>query len=106
MIGQPVVPVIALATAVAAIVAWSWVLVRSLRAMQIHHERRPMWVVMPISALVVSIGTLASAIGLAQFAGTIDLAIDADTLGIISSMGRGALLMAGVIAAATYRPEL
>ena len=99
-------PLLAIMTGLGSTVAWGLVLVREFWAVRHGVERRgSSWLIMPISAFLVSIGTLASAIGFAIVRGVIQLDIDVDTLSVISSMGRGALLMAGLIVLTSYRPR-
>jgi hypothetical protein len=104
MIEQPVWPVVAIITGAAAVVVWGIVLVRALRAAAHHVEHRAVWPVMAITAFVASVGTLASAIGFAAQRGLIEYPIPADWLSAIASIGRGALLMAGIIVLTHYRP--
>ena len=102
---DPAVPVIALGSGAGAVLIWAVVLIRSLIAYRVHAERRRPGLVMPIAALVTAIGTLASATALATSRGTISLGIDPNTFSLIASMGRGALLMAGLIVLAHMRVE-
>jgi ABC-type transport system involved in cytochrome c biogenesis permease subunit len=103
---DPRFPYLAILTGLGSMLAWGLVLVREFWAVRYGVERRgSSWLIMPISAFLVSIGTLASAIGFAILRGVITLDIDPDTLSIVSSMGRGALLMAGLIVLTNYRPR-
>lgn len=96
---------VALATATLSTFAWGYVLVRSISAYTHKAEHRPMWLAMPITGVLVSIGTFASAIGFGISSGVLDFQINFAVLSLIASMGRGALLMAGIIAAAYYHPR-
>jgi energy-converting hydrogenase Eha subunit E len=99
-------PYLALITGIAATIMWGVVLFRSIRARREGMEHRgAAWFVMPLSAFIVSIGTLASALGFAIQRGAIDIDISSDTLSLIASMGRGALAAAGAIVLASYRPR-
>lgn len=95
---------VALTTGFGSVLVWSGVLVRSVRAYRARVEHRALWLAMPVSALIVSVGTLSSAIGYAIQRGVIVLDIDPNVLSLVASMGRGALFMAGLIAAAAYAP--
>ena len=104
---DPRFPILALASGALAVVVWLVVLVRTFRAREAGLERRRApSLVMPISALIVSFGTLASAVGFANQRGFLIMAIDADALSLVSSMGRGALVAAGLIYLFSYRPRL
>ena len=86
-------PLIAIGASVIAIIAWGLVLVRSL----LERDQRKLSLMMPVTALMASLGTLASALGFAQYAGVIDISISPQVLALVSSMGRGALAAAGII---------
>lgn len=68
------------------------------------HERRPFILAMPAVGLLAAVGTLASAVGFGISSGIIHLDIPQALLTMVASMGRGGLLMGGVIALAYYRP--
>mgnify|MGYP001295945157 CR=1 FL=1 len=89
----------------AAVAVWVVLTVKILMSFGAHAERRPYILSMPAVGLLASIGTLASALGLALQRHLITLPISAQTLTIIASMGRGALLMGGVIALVYYSPK-
>ena len=102
---DPRLPIIALLTGSASAVIWALVLVREFLALRQGKERRgASWLIMPLSAFIVSIGTLASALGFAAQRGVVVIAVSGDTLSLIASMGRGALLAAGIIVFLTLRP--
>ena len=95
----------AISISVASIATWCVLLFRILRSLARRHEDRVFVMAMPIVGLLASVGTLASAIGFGVASGALDLAIPTEALTLIASMGRGGLLMGGVIALAFYRPE-
>jgi hypothetical protein len=104
MISDPILPVVALSSGVAAVVVWALVFVRSLIARRRRVEQRVSFVLMSATALLASVGALASSIGFAVSMGTLDWAISRDLLAFVSSIGRGALFMAGMIVLTHYRP--
>ena len=96
-------PYVALVTGTSAVIIWAAVFARSVRAYRRGNERRH-WVVMPTTALLASLGTLASAIGYAMQRGVVVIDVNPEVLSMVASMGRGALLMAGIIVLAYYAP--
>jgi hypothetical protein len=104
VIDQPVIPVVGMVTGTAAVVIWALVLVRSLAAFVDNVEHRATFVMMAGAALLASVGSLASSIGYAIQRGVIAVDVPPDALSFIASLGRGALLMAGLIVATHYRP--
>jgi hypothetical protein len=96
-----------LALSISALAATIWLvlLVRMVWAMKHGRERRPYILAMPMVGLLASIGTFASAVGFAIQTGVIDLHISQEALSLVASMGRGALLMGGVIALGYYHPH-
>lgn len=94
----------AIAVSGISVFVWSVLMIRMVWFFRHHHERRPFILAMPVVGLVASIGTLASAIGYAVSAGVLDIAVSRDAISLIASMGRGGLLMGGVMALAYYRP--
>lgn len=104
MIDPPVFPIIGLSVSSAAVAVWVIVVVRSIQAYHRGVEHRREFVIMAFSALIIAIGTLASAIGFAAARGLLPMVLDPDLVSMIASMGRGALLMAGLIVATHYRP--
>jgi hypothetical protein len=96
---------LALAISALASIIWVVLLVRMVWAMKHGRERRPYILAMPMVGLLASFGTLASAIGFGLQTGMIDIQIEPQALSLVASMGRGALLMGGVIAFAYYRPH-
>ena len=104
-LGDPHLPWLAIGTGAASSLVWLLVLLREAIAIRRHQERRRTpYLIMPLAAFIVSVGTLASAIGFAMQRGTVTIDINPDTLSLIASMGRGAMLAAGVIVLATLRP--
>ena len=96
-----------LALAISALAATIWLvlLVRMVWAMKHGQERRPYILAMPMVGLLASVGTLASAIGFGIQAGVLDIQFSSQALTLLASMGRGALLMGGVIAFGYYHPR-
>lgn len=88
----------------AATVAWVILTIKILLSFRSHIERRPYILSMPAVGLLAAVGTLASALGFALQRQIIDIPVDPQTLTVVASMGRGALLMGGVIALAYYSP--
>lgn len=84
---------VAIVVSLVAVAAWAAVLIAQARA---DDERRTS-LMMPVTALIASLGTLASALGFAQQTGTLTLNIDPQILTLVASMGRGALAAAGII---------
>jgi hypothetical protein len=97
--------VVSLAISGLACIAWGLVLARIGGAIIVRAERRRVMLVMPMVGLLAAIGTFASALGIALSTGLLDLGIARETLNLVASMGRGALLMGGIIAALFYRPN-
>lgn len=95
----------ALAISSAAALIWLSLLVVVVGSLARKVEGRVLIVVMPLVGLLASIGTLASAIGFGISSGVLDLAVSTQSLTLVASMGRGGLLMGGVIALGFYRPE-
>lgn len=93
-----------LASGTAAVAIWSVVFVRSLRDWKHHDERRVTWVMMAGTALLASIGTLSSSIGYGMQSGVIFLDVPQPMFSFIASVGRGALIMAGLIVLTHARP--
>lgn len=93
-----------LATGAAAVTIWTVVFVRSLRDWRHHDERRVTWVMMAGTALLASIGTLASSIGYGMQQGVLFLDVPQPLFSFIASVGRGALIMAGLIVLTHARP--
>lgn len=87
-----------------AVVIWSVVLARSLADWRRMAERRVTWVMMAGTALLASIGTLASSIGYGMQQGVIFLDVPQPAFSFIASVGRGALVMAGLIVLTHARP--
>ncbi len=104
MIGDPLVPVVALTTGALAALVWSVVFCRSVNALRRGVEHRKSYVLMSGTALIASVGTLASSVGFAIQRGAIPEFIPPDVLSVVASAGRGALLMAGLILVTHYRP--
>ena len=104
MIPDPTLPVVALAVGLAATAVWSVVLVRSVHAWRTGIEHRSSYVLMSGIAWMASMGTLASAIGFAMQRGAIPDTAPPDFMSFLASVGRGALLMGGIIIATHYRP--
>ena len=98
-------PSLALITGACATLVWFVVVLRVLEAIARRKEHRTTYIGLIIMGLLVALGTLASALGSAMVRGEIVLDIDRDTISLIASMGRGALLMAGVIVLTTYHPS-
>lgn len=68
-------------------------------------EPRVAFLAMPAVGLVASIGTFASALGYGMSSGLIpDGALPSDWLTFVASMGRGALLMGGLMVLLSYHP--
>jgi len=102
----PWAPYIALATGGLAVIVWTILLVRSIWAYRDERERRWHWLVMPTVGVLASLGTLASALGFAMQRGVFtEFAADPILLSFVSSMGRGALAMGGLVALMLYRPR-
>jgi len=96
---------LALAVSVIAATIWVVLLVRMVLAMKLGRERRPYILAMPMVGLLASIGTLASAIGFGIQTGVLEVDISGEALTLVASMGRGALLMGGVVALGYYHPH-
>ena len=99
---DPSVTAIALLSGVLAALVWVIVLVRVLVALCQGRERRATWLVMAVFATLASIGASASALAMSR--GLIGVQVDPVLLSFIASVGRGALIAAGVIVLTTYRP--
>ena len=95
----------AVVVSLAAVVAWMVLTVKIVWSFHDHVERRPYILSMPAVGLLASVGTLASALGFALQRHLIDIPIHGEVLSVIASMGRGALLMGGVIALVYYSPK-
>lgn len=93
-----------LASGLAAVVIWSVVFVRSMLDWSRRDERRVTWLLMAGTALLASIGTLASSIGYGMQIGVVDLDVPQPIFSFIASLGRGALLAAGAIVLTHARP--
>lgn len=91
---------IGIAVSIAAVVIWSYLLLRS--AAKYGHEQRRLWFAMPVGGLIASVGTLASA--WAGYASVHGIVFDPVAISFIASMGRGALLMGGIVAIFYYQP--
>jgi hypothetical protein len=104
MIPDPTLPVVALLVGGSATAVWSVVLFRSLRAWRSGIEHRSSYVVMAGTAWLASIGTFASAVGFAIQRGTLPEVVSPDLMSLVASMGRGALLMGGLVIVTHYRP--
>jgi hypothetical protein len=104
MIADPTLPIVALAVGASAAAVWSVVLYRSAHAWRTGIEHRSSYVLMAGTAWLASIGTLASAIGFAMQRGAIPEIVPPDLMSLIASIGRGALLMGGLIIVTHYRP--
>jgi hypothetical protein len=103
--GEQAFPVLGLLTATGATLIWAVVFVRSARAYLVHAEHRLTWLTMASGAFLASVGTLASAIGFAVQRGILPAdVVSPDVWSFIASVGRGALLMAGLIVLTHYRP--
>ena len=94
---------LALATGVGALIMWVIVLVQSVVRRRTGEERRASWLIMPITAILVSIGALASAVAMGQ--GMLGLAIEGPILTLLASAGRGALFTAAVLVLLAPHPE-
>jgi hypothetical protein len=92
-----------MATGLGALVMWVIVLIQALNRRRAGVERRATWVVMPATAIVVSIGTLASAVAMGQ--GMLDFVIEGPILTLLASVGRGALFTAAVLVLLAPHPE-
>lgn len=90
---------IAIGLSVVAVIVWGILCLRSIR------DRRHAAKVMAITGLFASIGTLASALGFAIQRGVLTVQIDPDAISLVASMGRGALLMGGIIALVYFSPK-
>lgn len=88
-----------------AVLVWGILTVKMVMSVYRRHERRPFILSMPAVGLLAAVGTLASAIGFGISSGTLHVDIPPETLTLVASMGRGALLMGGVIALAYYNPS-
>lgn len=82
---------------------WIALLVRTVRSRYRDQERRVISLVMPIVGLMASLGTLSSAFAY-LVAVSPDIEIGPEGLTLVASMGRGALLMGGIMAFALYGP--
>jgi hypothetical protein len=96
-------PTLALLTGASAALIWAAVMLRSL-VVWWKGRRMCFDLLMPVTAFIAALGMLASATGSALTRGAIDLEISRDALSLVASMGRGALLMAGLIVI-TQRPR-
>lgn len=85
-------------------ILWLILLERVVALLGAHVERRPFILAMPIVGLLASVGSLASAVGFGMQTGILDISISPTVLSVVASMGRGALLMGGVIALFYYHP--
>jgi hypothetical protein len=104
MIPDPVFPIVAVATASLAALVWAVVLARSARAWGRGVEHRSSYVLMAGTAFIASVGTLASSVGFAMQRGLLPEFVSPDAMSFVASVGRGALLMAGLILVTHYRP--
>lgn len=87
-----------------AVVIWSVVLARSLADWRRMAERRVTWVMMAGTAFLASVGTLSSSIGFGIQSGVLAVDLSQPALSFIASVGRGALVMAGLIVLTHARP--
>lgn len=94
----------AIAVSALSVCIWAGLGLRIIFKMRSHAEHRLFIMAMPAVGLVASLGTLASAIGFGISSGTFEFPLSQQSLTLVASMGRGALLMGGVIALAYYRP--
>lgn len=101
---DPTFPIVALAIGCAAALVWGVVLYRSVRAWRSGVEHRASYVLMAGIAFTASLGTLASSIGFAIQRGLIPEFVPPDAMSFLASVGRGALLMGGLIILTHYRP--
>lgn len=97
-------PVLGLVVASMATVVWAAVWIRSVWAYSRHIEHRLTWLTMASGALLASVGALASAIGFAVQRGVLPEVVPQDVWSFVASVGRGALLMSGLIVLTHYRP--
>jgi hypothetical protein len=104
MIADPVYPVVALTIGLMAAFVWGCVLARSIGAWRRGYEHRASYVLMAGTAFIASLGTLASSIGFAMQRHLIPEFVPADFMSFLASVGRGALLMGGLIILTHYRP--
>jgi hypothetical protein len=87
-----------------AVVIWAIILVRALLEWKHQQERRMAWVMMAGTAFLASVGTLSSSIGFGIQSGVLDLNVSQPALSFIASVGRGALVMGGLIVLTHARP--
>ena len=95
-------PTIALVLSVATIAVWGYLVIVEVWGLKSRRERRRGFVWLPIVGLLSAIGMLAS--GLAYYGAMHGIPFSDDLAGLISSMGRGALLAGGLIAAVLLPP--
>lgn len=86
-----------LTISLSAVGAWFIVSFRMAASLYHRHERHISMVVMPFIGLLASIGMLASTVHTGQLTGELDLMLSGTMLTFLTSMGRGALLMGGII---------
>lgn len=84
---------------------WFAFMVRVVYALARRQERRAQILVMPIVGVLAAVGLFAGAASLASIVGYWQIVISSNDLTVIANMGRGGLLMGGIIAAVYYRPE-
>lgn len=94
---------VALMISLAAIGVWLAALVRILVDVHAGKEQRRHVLVMPLVGILAAVGTSASAIGFGIQTGEIHLAFNSVALSVVASMGRGALLMGGLLVLIYYR---
>jgi hypothetical protein len=87
-----------------AVVIWAIVLVRALLEWRHQEERRISWVMMAGTAFLASVGTLSSSIGFGIQSGVLDVNLSQPMLSFVASVGRGALVMGGLIVLTHARP--
>lgn len=88
-----------------AIAIWGLFFLRLALVLIRRQDRRVGMAVMPLTGLLASIGTFASAVLFAQASGLFTIHIDPEAFILVAAMGRGALLMGGIIAFAFYNPK-
>ena len=87
-----------------AVLLWAVFLVRVVVALGRHREKRHMMIAMAAVGLLASLGGLASALAGAHMVDLIS-ALPTETLLLVASMGRGALLMGGLMLLLTYHAK-
>jgi len=100
------IPETAVSSVIAAVAALTWgaLLIRTVTTYASRHFHHKVFLVMPLVGFLASVGMLSSSV--AMLAVLLGYRIPTDAFAVVAGLGRGALLMGGIIAWSYYRlPE-